>query len=1550
MNDNYDQLALSWVRKEINHSLNQAKKGLESFVDDNQDETQIQFCINCLHQVHGTLQMLGFEGAANLAKEMESVAENISKFSSKSSDPNATTLRSTENAYEVLMKALVQMPGYLERIEAGQKDIPLILLPLINELRLVSNQAPVNESDVFTTETETVVPPKPNETASKIDKTSRFQEHAKKLRIHFQRGLTDILRGSNIKEGLARIHNVLVRLEALTEGESVARLWWVADGFIFSIAEKGLYKKKQSHLLLGQIDKQIKQLAQRGEAALSDVIPKKLLSKLLYFIAHSSSTNKRVLNLKREFKLETSIPEQETINKQREQLTRPDSTAMVDVVSAITEELDSVKDQLDLFVRAKVKDVSQVNALTKSLTTIRDTLTLLELPIPRDVIGQQLNSIKTLLDKNKLPDDGAVMDLAGALLFVDANLSNIDTSLYADAEKTESNTELGESRAKKSQVNDATETLVKVARKNLQVAKDCMVNYIASTFSAAELNDVPQVLDEVLGAMRMVQFDDAADILITAKRFVSEKLLRAGHAPVENHLDALADIVTSVDYYLEGTEDGNLEAVKAILRNALPSQNLLNEVLENVEHQATSKIDIVDENQFSESVAEQNTEQLDSIDATNEFETTKLSNDANQSAAAEETPRTAEVIPLLHSSAEKEIDESLIDDDVLDIFLEEANEEITSIESNLPVWIKDINDFAVRADIRRSFHTLKGSGRLVGAKDIGELSWAIENMLNKVIEDTVVADQSVIKILNQALTLLPKLVKAFSEKSLDKNLEIEVLIDKANHLSNGLDISAFEENILPSDDEIPILVDKVSTDSKDDSIDPVLLEIFVNEARVHLLAINDFISSGTKGAKLSVTDDVIRALHTLKGSAHMATVSLIATIVGPLEQFARFTKGSNGFLDESAISIYTNAYSSVSEIVEKLQNKETINNTDYQNILDEIKTLSIASPGTSAGGNANQQRDPNLVSIFLTEGLDILNEVTNLLDKFVRNPFELNILGNISSELHTFKRGSEMVSVEPIHKLAVATEAVSGVLVDTDDDKKEYCRLTNLGVDALVGMLNQLSSQEDISSPIALIDEMHSWVAEVSRVNAPAEMDQELVELFVEEADELTENSISLLQKFKENFNLEAVLKELRRVFHTLKGSSRMAGAMNIGSLAYAAEEIFNGAVDGRKSLANADYLLAMKANDKLIEMVDVLRSFRWPEAAIEEVNAIHTHLGKELLPEENSSESKHQETNTDLSEDKINQIDSHEKTSNQEVTEKEIIVENETDEKVAEAESDVNSTDQDTQDESTKLNESQQETEIKVPSDKSTSIVEDDKLPENLIPQVQKKTERVVSLDTIAPASPLTMSGNVQKLDLDEDGLEVLEIYLEEAEELLIALDEGLHLWKEKLSNRDAIDTLQRVLHTFKGGARLSDLMILGDLTHEMETYFEKINSGSLDAEQNHVEFLLKGYDTIEGLVEEVKTKNQMTFPQKYMSELKQLIEGVNPSNFVTEDLSVESNLKSTEELDASDLITEELDQDKTLNEKDLVSDKASSQFSSEEKIDLKAGDVVSFEEKKKK
>src|SRR5690606_27165205 len=86
-----------------------------------------------------------------------------------------------------------------------------------------------------------------------------------------------------------------------------------------------------------------------------------------------------------------------------------------------------------------------------------------------------------------------------------------------------------------------------------------------------------------------------------------------------------------------------------------------------------------------------------------------------------------------HQESSAEAEEDLIDDEILEIFIDEAGEVIGTINEFFPRWAKDFEDAEALTEFRRAFHTLKGSGRMVNAHDVGELAWAVENMLNRVI-------------------------------------------------------------------------------------------------------------------------------------------------------------------------------------------------------------------------------------------------------------------------------------------------------------------------------------------------------------------------------------------------------------------------------------------------------------------------------------------------------------------------------------------------------------------------------------------------------------------------------------------------------------------------------------------------------------------------------------------------------------------------------------------------------------------------------------------------
>ena len=106
-------------------------------------------------------------------------------------------------------------------------------------------------------------------------------------------------------------------------------------------------------------------------------------------------------------------------------------------------------------------------------------------------------------------------------------------------------------------------------------------------------------------------------------------------------------------------------------------------------------------------------------------------------------------------------------------------------------------------------------------------------------------------------------------------------------------------------------------------------------------------------------------------------------------------------------------------------------------------------------------------------------------------------------------------------------------------------------------------------------------------------------------------------------------------------------------------------------------------------------------------------------------------------------------------------------------------------------------------------------------------------------PDKPQAGYDQVATESLDSSDREIIEIFLEEAEELMEAMDDSVDHWKANPSDRSGADEILRTLHTIKGGARLAGLSAIGDYTHTFEEDVQKaLNKGSKfdDAFFSHV------------------------------------------------------------------------------------------------------------------
>jgi chemosensory pili system protein ChpA (sensor histidine kinase/response regulator) len=110
--------ALDWVAGEIGETLNQASGALEAYVGNTEDATRIRFCLSHIHQVFNILQMVELHGGALLPEEMEKLAQALID----------KKIANTADAHEVLMRAILQLPLYLERVKTARSDDPASLM------------------------------------------------------------------------------------------------------------------------------------------------------------------------------------------------------------------------------------------------------------------------------------------------------------------------------------------------------------------------------------------------------------------------------------------------------------------------------------------------------------------------------------------------------------------------------------------------------------------------------------------------------------------------------------------------------------------------------------------------------------------------------------------------------------------------------------------------------------------------------------------------------------------------------------------------------------------------------------------------------------------------------------------------------------------------------------------------------------------------------------------------------------------------------------------------------------------------------------------------------------------------------------------------------------------------------------------------------------------------------------------------------------------------------------------------------------------------------
>ncbi|MDT8451176.1 MAG: Hpt domain-containing protein [Gammaproteobacteria bacterium] len=1152
--------SLSWVKKQLDAVLHDAQTSLSDYIEDNANTTALEQCIEHLRLVYGTLQMVEVYGAAMLAEEMEQTAR--AQLEGR--------IESPEDVYDVLMRAMLQLPDYLEGLQAGNQDAPIVLMPLMNDMRAVRKEKLLSESVLFMPDINAVDIEELGLDATAIE-PGKLTREAKRLRTHYQLGLLDILRNNKYSAGLKRTLAVLIALQKVTADETVKRFWMVASALLEAIEDD---KDLQSNIavkgLLGAIDRQIKLLVDVGENRFIDQMSQELLKNILYYVGSCRSTGVRVSKIKQAYKLEELLSDKSSAQQISVSMGGINAELFDTVSQGIREDLTTVKDTLEIFMQSSDKDVEQLSSVVKQIEKIADTYGMLGFGSTRQNVLDQRIELEKIISGELEASEQRVLEIAGALLAAESKLDDYIAGKSGLVSEDDEERVIPSSEYRKVLV-----TVIEEAHKNFVEAKEAILAYANGSSDESHLETVVQRLEEVRGVAMMLSAERVEKLISSLMKYVRIALQAQHRQPDSQEQDTLADVVTSIEYYFEALSEGRPGVDQGLLTGER-AQADLSEITKQYGAPASADIDN-DGDELAESVVI--TDDSDEPEVALEITTTAELEFEQQATTLEpepepehELPAATEPVESVKTAAVEHEEYGILsedaDEEIVEIFIEEAVEVMDSLNEHVPKWKQNYQDEESLTVIRRNFHTLKGSGRLIGAALIGEFAWKIENLLNRVLDKKIEVTDELLTLLDEVLAVVPQLIEQLRGNR-EPIANIYQLMTVAVALTEGQAVGAVEAE--------ESLVDEPDRAAAEESQSPTI-EVPVNYSSEQDYGTDEVMEVS---GDISAEDEMfLDALNDMDVEEKITFIEPVGSDEISLEMTDAFASEDNVF-----------DISETDDFNIRLEGSLLDDEDDDDGFIIEIDE---SSEQDEVESNVGLNMDSMLFQIYYDESNSHLRIIKELLNKHYLGEQGLEASNDLIRAFHTLFGSARTAEIEAIAEIAGVSEKYAVARQDASSQliPDAVVEIIAEVVSTIEAMLAQLKANKLPETNKVLLDRMSKAVqdelqqqlqqpsaaqimptqSEAKREpvvtgkpvqHAPAEtlytygdVDDDLIDIFLEEAEELIEDLEGTLIKLHENEEDTDNLIELQRHMHTLKGGARMASLVPVGDLTHVLESM----------------------------------------------------------------------------------------------------------------------------------------------------------------------------------------------------------------------------------------------------------------------------------------------------------------------------------------------------------------------------------------------------------
>ena len=697
---------LAWVLDELRKSLDGATKALRRFVRDAElargsnlaelDASHLRIARQQLHQAVGALEMVGFGAPAKMLRVMEALAQKFVQRPELCSEDAATRVE----------RASFALTEYLEGVIKGKTASSVALFPQYRAVAELIGGESVHPADLWPVEWRWLDVPLPADVVP--------LSYTPTLRARLDQEVLRVMRTGDAKSA-KRLSEQCVGLAAGQSALESRAFWMICAGFFQGIAlgvcTVDVYIKRAASRVL----RQFASLA-GGDLSISE----RLAHDLVFFCSVAVPGHEDVANALNAVRLSYGLARSKPIQYETEQFGRFDPALMVLARKRIAAAAET-------WSALAGGDINRIKVAVDQFGAVAESIVKLH-PESGDLGRALVRAIDSTARSGSAPDAPVAMEVATAILYLEAAYDDLDPTESTMGERgarlahrLEHVSAGGEPEPLEAwmeelyrRVSDRQTmgSVVDELRASLADVEKSLDQFFRSPQDKAPLREVPSRLAQMRGVFSVLGLDQPSLAALRMRGNVEQFLVddideATAHSGVfeklGNSLGAMGFLIDMLSYqralakklFVYDEELGEFKPLMGRERVAPQVSQVVQEIAPTVDNAA------VDET-LAPTVAE--------VDL-------------------QHSEQRVVSVAAVSTTAPRE-DDSDDEAELVDIFLEEAREVVQSGLVASKALAEDPSNLAEQTTLRRAFHTLKGSSRMVGLNEFGEASWAFEQLLN----------------------------------------------------------------------------------------------------------------------------------------------------------------------------------------------------------------------------------------------------------------------------------------------------------------------------------------------------------------------------------------------------------------------------------------------------------------------------------------------------------------------------------------------------------------------------------------------------------------------------------------------------------------------------------------------------------------------------------------------------------------------------------------------------------------------------------------------------